>query len=253
MNNREGYYIYGIIAAGRRQEYGPIGIGGRGDLVYTLPYRNVAAILSRAPIVKYAVTRDNMLTHTRVLECAVQEHTVLPVRFSTVAASEEVVVEQVLKTRYQEFINLAREMAGKLELGIRARWIDMEAIFAELADENTAIKALKEVAKREKNQQRRYATRIKIGQLVQSALEEKRKREKKELLEALRPLSLKWNELPIYGDMNLVSVAFLVCKEHEPAFEQKIAELKKVYEKRTQIKYIHSHIAYSFVELVINW
>lgn len=48
-DKKEGQYIYGIIASDHRQEFGPIGIGERGDIVYTLPYQNLAAIVSRSP------------------------------------------------------------------------------------------------------------------------------------------------------------------------------------------------------------
>ena len=125
----EGQYIYGIIAANQRQEFGPIGIGERGDVVYTLPYQNLAAIVSRSPIVKYAVTRDNSIAHVKVLEKAMEQYTILPVRFCTIAEKEEISVEKVLKNRYQEFTDLIGEMEGKIELGVRARWTNLDAIF----------------------------------------------------------------------------------------------------------------------------
>jgi hypothetical protein len=253
MSTSEGRYIYGIVAAKHRQEFGLIGIGGRGDVVYTLPYRDLAAIISGSPIVKYAVTRENMMAHAKVLEKAAEKYTILPVRFCTIATDEEVIVEKVLKVRYQEFLTLLREMEGKIELGVRARWIDLNAIFAEVVEENKAIKALKEAMLSERNEQRKYANTIKIGQLVQKALMEKRKKEAKELLEALRPLSLDWKENQLYGDMNLVNAAFLVAKEKECDFDQKMDELEQEYRGRKQLKYTASRVPYNFVEVEISW
>jgi hypothetical protein len=253
MSNEEGRYIYGIIPAKHRQEFGPIGIGGRGDAVYTLPYKSVAAIVSSSPIVKYAVTRDNVIAHARVLEKAVEEYTVLPVRFCTIAMNAEIIVERVLKTRYQEFLDLLREMNGKMELGIRARWIDLDAIFAEVVEENKDIRALKQALLSERNGQRRYASTIKIGQLVQKALGEKKKREAEELLKALRPFSLDCKENQFYGDMNLVNAAFLVAREKERDFDRKINELEKIHSERKQLKYTAPIVPYNFVEVVINW
>ncbi|HTK06694.1 MAG TPA: GvpL/GvpF family gas vesicle protein [Ktedonobacteraceae bacterium] len=252
MSSGEGYYIYAIIVADHKQEFGPIGIGGRGDVVYTLPAQHVAAVISRSPIVKYQVTRENMLTHASVLEAVAKAYTVLPVRFSTIAANEENIIEKVLKVRHQEFIDLARAMEGKLEQGVRTRWIDMDAIFAELVEENKDIKTLKAASLREKNEQKRHADHIKIGQLVQAALEKKKKREAKELLEVLKPLSLKYKEMQLYGDMNIINAAFLVDRENEPSFDQKINELEQMYAKRKQIKYTTTPVPYNFVELVIN-
>src|SRR6266496_998672 len=142
MSNGEGRYIYGIIGTSQRREFGPIGIGERGNVVYTLPYQNLAAIVSRSPLVKYPVTRDNSMAHIKVLERAMEEYTVLPVRFCTIAEEEEIIIEKVLKTRYQEFIDLLRGMEGKLELGVRARWTDLNAIFAEVVEENKETKEI---------------------------------------------------------------------------------------------------------------
>lgn len=253
MPTEEGCYIYGIIGTSHRREFGPLGIGGRGDSVYTLPYQNIAAIISSAPITKYPVTRENMLTHSRVLEKAAEEATVLPVRYSTLAENEEMIIEKLLKTRYQEFIDLLQAMTGKRELGMRARWKDLNATFAELVEENRNIKALKEASLNEKNEQRQYASKIKIGELVQQALAEKKKREARELIQALRPLSLDYREKEIYGDMNIVNAAFLVEKEKERAFDQKINELETMDQERKQLKYTTTAVPYSFVELVVYW
>ena len=253
MSNGEGRYIYGIIGTSQRREFGPIGIGERGNVVYTLPYQNLAAIVSRSPLVKYPVTRDNSMAHIKVLERAMEEYTVLPVRFCTIAEEEEIIIEKVLKTRYQEFIDLLRGMEGKLELGVRARWTDLNAIFAEVVEENQEIKAIKEALLGERNEQRKYAGKIKIGQLVQKALEEKKKREAEELLETLRPLSLDCKENRIYGDMNLVNAAFLISRKMEKEFDHKMRELEKAYGERKRLKYIGPIAPYNFVEVVVNW
>ena len=252
-NNKEGRYLYGVIAANQRQEFGPIGIGERGDVVYTLPYRDLAAIVSCSPIVKYPVSRENTLAHARVLEKAMEKYTVLPVRYCTIAEDEQTIVEKFLQPRYQEFTDLLREMEGKIELGVRARWTDLDAIFAEVVEEHQDIKAIKEALLREKNEQKQFAGKIKIGQMVQKALEEKKKREAAELLAALRPLSLQCKENSVYGDMNLVNAAFLISEEEERAFDHRMRELEQAYGERKKLKYIGPVAPYNFVEVVVNW
>jgi Gas vesicle synthesis protein GvpL/GvpF len=249
----EGYYIYGIISTGQEQEFGPVGIGEKGDLVHTVHYQDLAAIVSSSPIIKYPVTRANSMAHIKVLEMAMQKYTVLPVRFCTIAENRERIIEKVLHARHQEFVDLLAEMEGKMELGVRARWTDLNTIFSEVVEENKDIKAIKEALLSERNEQKKYAGKIKIGQLVQKALEEKKKREAGELLEALKPLSLDYKENQIYGDMNLVSAAFLITREQESAFDLKMQELEKTYGERKQLKYIGPVVPYNFVEVVVNW
>jgi Gas vesicle synthesis protein GvpL/GvpF len=253
MSKSEGYYLYGIIGASQRREFGPIGIGGGGNVVYTLPYQNLAAIVSRSPLVKYAVTREHSMAHIKVLEKAMEEYTVLPVRYCTIAEEEEIIIEKVLKARYQEFIDLLQDMQDKMELGVRARWSNLDVIFAEVVEENAEIKAIKEALLGDMNEQRKYAGKIKIGQLVQKALEAKKKKEAEELFTALKPLSLDYKENPIYGDMNLVNAAFLINKEREKEFDRKMQELEKEYGERKKLKYIGPIAPYNFVEVVVNW
>ncbi len=187
MNNEEGCYIYAVIGTDHKQDFGSIGIGGRDDVVYTLPDQNIAAVISRSPIMKYPVSRENMMAHAKVLDRVAEKYTVLPVRFSTIAENEQVIGEKLLRARHQELVDLLKEMEGKLELRVKARWIDMDAIFAEVVEEHKDIKALKEASQREKNQEKKRANMVKVGEKVQKALEEKKKREAQELLDALSP------------------------------------------------------------------
>lgn len=253
MINGEGKYIYGIIKAKQKREFGPIGIGGRGDVVYTLCYQDLAAIVSSSPIVEYPVTRDNSIAHAQVLEKVMEEYTTLPVRFCTIGEEEEAIIEKVLKSRYLEFIDLITGLEGKIELGVRAFWTDMDAIFTETVEENPPIAQLKDLLVKEANIQRQYAGKIKIGQMVQRALEEKKKKEAKDLLEILKPLSLDFRENRVLGDMNLVNAAFLVAKQREREFDQKMQELEKVYGERKKLKYIGPVPPYNFVEVVVTW
>ncbi|SRR5579884_5407 len=249
----EGCYIYGIIAAGQRRQFGPIGIGGRGDTVYTVVCRGLAAIVSRSPIIKYPVSRDHSLAHARVLEKAFEGGTVLPVRFCTIAETEEIIVERVLKARYDELLDLLYSMEGKAELGVRVSWTNMETVFAELVEENAEIKAAKEALAREKQEQKRYAGSIKVGQMVQNALAEKKRREADELLTALRPLSLAAKENTIYGDMNIINAAFLIERAQESAFDREVQTLDALSGGRKKIKYVGPTAPYNFVEVVVNF
>lgn len=254
MSSEEGLYLYGVIATDNKQDFGPIGIGGRGDKVYALAYQDIAAVISKSPIQKYHVTRDNVFAHTQALETVAKDHTVvLPVRFCTIATDEETIINKLLKERYQELIQLLQEMQGKIELGLRARWQDMDAIFAEVVEENQTIKKMKEASLREKDKQKKYANSIKVGEMVQKALEQKKTREAQALLDAIKPLSLNYRENQLYGDMNFLNAAFLVDKTKEGDFDKKLSDLQKEHEERTLLIYNSSAVPYSFVELVVKW
>jgi hypothetical protein len=140
---KEGKYIYCIIDTKIERNFGPFGIGGRGDEVSTIGYRDLSMVISNSPMTKYVISRENLLAHERVVEEVMKEFTVLPVRFCTIASSADE-IRNLLDSRYREFKNLLRDMGHKIELGIKGLWKDMNTIFKEIAKENKEIKRLKE-------------------------------------------------------------------------------------------------------------
>lgn len=249
----EGKYIYAIIEADEPQEFGNLGIGGRGDKVCTACYKDLAAVVSSSPVIEYSVSRDTTLAHQRVLEKAMEKFTILPVRFGTIAKREEDIEEKVLKARYQEFRKLLGEMKDKVELGVRAIWTNMEAIFAELVAENPPIRRLKRQILKETSLQRAYAGKIKIGEMVAEALGRKKEREAEKILAVLRPLSVDAKIIKGYGDRNLLNAAFLVEKTKGKEFDRKIEELEKEQGERIKLKYFGPVPPYNFVEVVVTW
>jgi hypothetical protein len=83
-NPDEGKYVYCIIEADESRGFGPIGIGGRGDEVYTVHHEGLAAVVSDTPVVVYDPTRENALTHEHVNETVMKEFTVIPMSFGAI-------------------------------------------------------------------------------------------------------------------------------------------------------------------------
>jgi len=126
---KEGKYIYCIIATSQERNFGPIGIGERGDDVLTIGYNDLSMVMSNHPIVKFVVNRENMLAHEKVIEEVMKEFDgVLPVRFGTIASSADE-IRNLLDRRYREFKTLLRDMDHKVELGVKGIWKDMDVIF----------------------------------------------------------------------------------------------------------------------------
>src|SRR5437588_6508001 len=83
-----GKYVYCIIEAVDQQSFPTMGIGGRGDQVYTIHHDDLAAVVSDTPVVVYDPTRENALTHEHVIETVMKEFTVVPMSFGTVFRTE---------------------------------------------------------------------------------------------------------------------------------------------------------------------
>lgn len=249
----EGKYLYAIIKTSAPQEFATPGIGGRGDKVYATPHNGLAAVVSSSPIVKYPVSRDNMMAHQRVLEEAMKRFPLLPVRYCTIAEDEEQIKEKLLEARAREFKDLLEKMKGKVELGVRAFWTNLEKIFAEIVSENEEIAQLKREVEEEKSEQKVYAGKIKIGEIVKQALEEKKKREAQTLLGSLRVLAEDFRENGVLGDRNILNASFLVREEKEEEFDQKVNGFQQELGERTKLNYFGPIPPCNFVEVVVTW
>src|SRR4051812_10055965 len=74
-----GVYVYCIIESNEPRTFGKIGIGGRGDEVYTVHYEGLAAVVSQTPLKVYDPTRENALTHEHVNEVVMIDNGFTPV------------------------------------------------------------------------------------------------------------------------------------------------------------------------------
>src|SRR5207248_2167656 len=113
-----GVYVYCIIECSEPRSFGKIGIGGRGDEVYTVIYRDLAAVVSQAALQVYDPTRENALTHEHVNEVVMIDNgfTPVPMSFGTLFKTEEDTIE-FLKDTYDALRDVLQKRKDKLEVG----------------------------------------------------------------------------------------------------------------------------------------
>ena len=128
----EGRYLYCIIEENEPKTFGPLGIGGRGDELVTVPCDGLACVVSSSPITNYRIMREYTMAHYRAIEKVMEDYAVLPIRFSTIAESDQEIIEQVLRPRRDEFQRLLHWISGKESVEVRASFTNMDAVFQEL-------------------------------------------------------------------------------------------------------------------------
>ena len=247
---KEGKYIYCIIGTKQERNFGPIGIGGRGDEVLTIGYDDLSMVVSSYPMTKFIVNRENMLAHMRVIEKVMNEFdSVLPVRFGTVAFNADE-IRNFLDRRLREFRSLLRNMDHKVELGVKGSWKNMKVIFEEIVEENREIKKAKEKIQNEVGKKNIQA-KTEVGKMVEEALKKKKEREAEKIVGALRRTAFEYKLNKIIGDEMFMNAAFLVDKGWEKEFDNIIEDLSERYRDRVKFAYVGPVPAYSFVNIVI--
>lgn len=247
----EGKYLYCIIGETQERNFGPIGIGGRGDTVQTLCYRDLACVMSSTPMTRYVISREHLTAHEQVIETVMKEYTVLPIRFCTIAASAEE-VRGLLARRSQEFKNLLRSMDNKVELGVKAFWRDLEGIFREVGESYADVKRLRERLAEGPNPPS-VDERVGLGKQVHEALEKKRSVEAEEILDCLRPICIDLRANKTVGEEMVLNGAFLVDRSREIEFDDRIHEASERSKERLRFTYVGPVPPFNFVELRIAW
>jgi hypothetical protein len=246
-----GKYLYCVIACSQQREFTTRGIGERGDIVRTMPFMDLAAVGSDSPLVDYDNSRRNMMAHTLVLEEVMREFTTLPVRFGTVASTADAVREQLLKRRYGELHGLLNEMEGRVELGLKAFWYE-GVIFREIVEESPDIRRLRD-GLMGRSAEETYYERIRLGEMIESAMWKKRDEDAERILVRLRPLVYETRVNKVVTDRMVLNAAFLVDRGQETSFDQAVQQLDTEMDSRLVFKYVGPVPPYNFVNIVIHW
>ena len=116
-----------------------------------------------------------MMAHTLVLEEVMEQFTLLPVRFGTIAPDAGTIVTRLLASRYEEFTELLEQMRDRIELGLKAFWYE-GAAFEEVVRDSDTLRRMRDALKG-RSLEETYYERIRLGEEVEKALAQKRMRD----------------------------------------------------------------------------
>ena len=242
----EGKYVYCIIQCKEPRSFGPVGIGGRGDDVYTVHHEGLAAVVSNTPLVVYDPTRDNLFAHETVNETVMREFTVLPMAFGALFRTEQDIVE-LIRTTYDALGDVFNKMEGKVEYGLKVNW-DRDRVIAEIEEQNEEIRNLKEqIVSRSTGST--YFARMQLGRLIESALSEQSDAYVREVYSVLRDAAVASRANKPIGDKMIMNAAFLVERNRESEFDKKVKEIAARYDGKLSFKYSGPWPPYNFVHI----
>src|SRR5438105_13823546 len=176
-----GRYVYGIVETKEHLSFGKIGIGGAGEPVYTVNYLDIAAVVSKTPVAIFDPTRENALAHEHVIETVMKNHTIIPMSFGTVFRTDDD-IREVLKGIYASLKDVLKQMAGKVEFGLKVNW-DRDQVIQELMEQEDEIRGIRREIIR-KQLQSTYFARMQLGRMIDKALAERAIQYVRELYEA---------------------------------------------------------------------
>ena len=128
-----GKYIYCLIKEKEKRTLCSSEIGNNISLVYTLPYKDISAVVSDTGIFEYNPTRKYLLAHQRVITKIMEKYSPVPVAFGTVGSGEED-LKKIMADYYDKLAEQLDFFQDKMELGLRVTWDD-EGYIRDIEDE----------------------------------------------------------------------------------------------------------------------
>lgn len=241
-----GRYLYCLIETHKDIGYISRGVDGSYP-VYTTRYKDIAAITSDIEKDVIKVNTEDCILHEKVVEEVMKDNTALPFEFGTIAPDKESVIV-LLKDNYPSIKKSIRNLRDKLEVNVRAIWVDMNKIFQEIVSENRDIALYKQTIEK-KPPNETYEDRIKIGQLVAQALYVKKEKDVDSIVGVLKQGSAGYVPGRIIGDNMIMNSAFLVRKAYLGRFESILFRLGDKLEGRVDFKYTGPLPPYNFADL----
>lgn len=244
-----GCYVYGITTA---DLVVPTELRGIGDQTVDLfPHGELAAVVSLVDSSSARAGRSDLLAHGRVLDTIAELGPVIPVRFGSVLQDQDAVTGDLLEPRRERFATMLRELTGRAQFTIRARYEERQ-VLTEIVAENPAIAQLRRLT-RDRPGESSYGERIRLGELVAAALETKSATDSQAMLAELEQHVVGVNIRESAGIDRLLDVAVLVEDEHRAEFEQAVEGLAATFAGRARLKLIGPTAPYDFVDAEESW
>jgi hypothetical protein len=172
---------------------------------------------------------------------------VLPVRFGIVMSGPEEIRSRLLDEHAPELREQLTELEGKVEVRIRANY-DEDGLLREVIRDHPEIAALR-AQMRGRSDDATYYERIRLGELVATAVERRREHDAQVIVEALSAIALAVDHGRTEHERVAVQASFLVERSRLAEFDEVLEEVAAGFAGRLRFKYTGPMPAHSFVEL----
>jgi hypothetical protein len=222
----------------------PAGIEDRP--VFAIECGPLAALASEAPAGPVRASRRNLMAHSGVLQAAVGRACVLPMRFGVVMPDRDAVESELLRAREDVLVAQLDAFDAFVEVELKLL-CEEEALLRSILAERGDVAALHERV-RKRPADATYYERIRLGELIAQAIDDRRAQFLRRVVERLEPLSVETAVSEPTHDQMLVNAAFLVERQRLDAVDAAVRELDVELGPGMSFRYVGPLPPYHFVE-----
>jgi Gas vesicle synthesis protein GvpL/GvpF len=238
-------YVYGMVPGNVELNPGIQGVGDPPGEIRLVRAGDLAALVSDVDITRPLGTPEDLQAHEEILDAVVTESPVLPLRFGAVLTSEDAVAEELLEANHDEFAAALRQLEGCAQYVIRGRYAE-SAILDEILSGNSAAARLRDQI-RGADPDASREERIKLGELINNAVADKRQADTSLLLSAVQDQCVASVVRAATHELDAVYVAFLVETDRVAELEEMLTDLGGRWAGRVELSIIGPMAAYDFV------
>lgn len=242
-----GVYVYGIVPADVAVTDTAKGVGDPPATVRLVRYRDLAALASEVDLSQPLGRPGDLLAHEQLLDGAAQEAPVLPFRFGAVLEAEQAVEDELLAPYHDEFAGQLAEFEGRAQFVAKGRYREKAILREVLADDARAAGFRDELAGRPADDPAVRNLQIRLGELINAAIDEKRTADTRRLGDVVAPYCVASNVRPPSHELDAVHVALLVDSGRQADLEDALGELAGKWAGRVELRLLGPMAAYDFV------
>ena len=242
--SRTGQYIYAIADASATAPAGMRGIDACEIGMVTEGV--VAAAVSACTRQRIRPERAHLAAHNEVLKKLMENGTVLPMVFGTVADGDDA-LRRMLRRNQKEFIRELNRVRGKVEMGLRVIW-DVPNIFEYFVDTHDELREARDRLAgrgREPSQD----DKIELGRLFDRMLGEERDTQFEKLDGVLSDACHEIKRMPPKDVNEVVCLSCLVGRDDQEAFEDAVFRAANLFDNNYSFDMNGPWAPHNFVEM----
>ena len=219
-----GQYIYAIADGSIPDSFGPIGVMG-GEL-QAVRFGDIAAVVSQLNEKRLRPERRNLAAHNAAIKRMMDDQTVLPIAFGTIAESDTAVLS-ILEKNEETIREELQRVRDKVEMGVRVV-LDIPNVFEYFVNRHIELTMLRDRIL-SMNHASSQLDKIELGRVFERILNTERQRHTDAVLKVLKPFCSELIENPQKDEREVMHLACLIKRDDQKAFEDAIFEAAKLF------------------------
>jgi hypothetical protein len=243
---KQNVWVYGVVPAGAVLKE----LERRGDRlpdVWVVEAGDLGAIVGNAPDGDAKATRNQALAHARVLEAAAVDAPVVPFRFGIMVPGDQEVGTDLLQAWHDQLAQLLKRVEDRLQMTLKV-YYDEDVVLREILDREPEIARLRERTRKDPEGANRDE-QVRLGELVSTAVQQRRERDSGDILEQLRPVSIAAVVEGLEKEFMVLNAPFLVERDRRQEFEEAVEEVARERQQRMRFRLLGPMPAYNFIDV----